>query len=151
MSDVVASDEKSIPAIGSQFALEITGMEITKVKSVSGLALDVADIEHKVVGKNGQEMMVHYPGNTKYDPIKVTRDFTADRSFYDWAKEIMDGSVERRPGAVVRYDFKGDETQRWTFTESWPSEWSLSDLSADGDAVMTESITLQIETLTREK
>lgn len=151
MSDVVASDEKTLPAIASQFSLEIDGMQTAEMKTVSGLSFDVNDIPSVSSSANGAEVQRFNPGTTVFSPISLTRDFTGDKSFYEWQKAIIDGNVERKGGAVVLFDFAGKEQQRWTFTEAWPSSWSLSGLEVSSDAVMTESVTLQIETLERTK
>jgi phage tail-like protein len=49
------------------------------------------------------------------------------------------------------YTSEPKEVGRWTFTEAWPSKWSVSDLDAGSDDLMIESVTLTIELLKREK
>lgn len=149
-ADIVASDETTLPAIASQFALEITGMTTTEIKTISGLSFDVNDIPTVTSGESGREIQRFNPGTTVFSPISFTRDFAGDKEFFDWMKAIIDGqTVERKSGSVVLFDFSGTESQRWNFEEAWPSSWSLSGLEVGADAVMTESITLQIETLER--
>ena len=41
------------------------------------------------------------------------------------------------------------EVDRWNILRAWPSKWSVSDLDASTDDVLTEEIELQIEFIER--
>ena len=150
MSDVTASDEKLIPYVGSQFNVKIDGMTAAQFTEVSGLTIDIQDIE-SVVNEGGGEFTRYGPGTIKYNEITLKRELTTDKQFYEWTKNIFEGKVERKTGTITSHDFSGAAVGEWSLSELWPSKWSASDLDVGSDDVMVEEVTLQVELVKRVK
>ena len=145
------AENHDLEYVGSQFALEIEGVEMARFTECGGLGWETEVIEYKDALKTGKVMTRKRPGQTKYGDITLKRGLSADRMLNDWHKTVMDGKVERKNGSVVIYDLAGSELDRWNFERAWPSKWSASDLSAGSDDVMIEEMTIAIEYLERKK
>ena len=132
--------------LGSQFALELEGIELARFTGCSGLSWTTEVVEYQdSVG--GKIIIRKRPGRTKFDDIVLKRGLSADASLIDWHKKVLDGTVERTNGSIVIYDAAGTEVGRWNFENGWPSKWSASDLDAGSDDVMIEEMTITHEGL----
>lgn len=134
--------------LGSQFALELDGVELARFTGCSGLAYTTEVVEYQDAS-SGTPVIRKRPGRTKYEDIVLKRGLSADKALTDWHQKVLDGAVERANGSIVIYDSTDSEVDRWNFERGWPSKWSASDLSADTDDVMIEELTISHEFLTR--
>ena len=137
--------------VGSQFTLEIGGVELGRFQAVSGLNWETEVIEYKDTTKEGKVVIRKRPGQTKYPDVTFKRGMSADGALLKWYQTVIDGKVERKEGSIVVYDLAGDEIDRWNFEAAWPSKWSASDLDAGSDSVMIEEVTIAVERMERKK
>ena len=137
--------------VGSQFTLEIGGVELGRFQAVSGLNWETEVIEFKDTTKEGKVIIRKRPGQTKYPDVTFKRGMSADGALLKWYQTVMDGKVERKEGSIVVYDLAGDEIDRWNFEGAWASKWSASDLEAGSDSVMIEEVTIAVERMERKK
>ena len=137
--------------LGSQFALEVEGVEMARFTEISGLSWETEVVEYKDTLKTGKVTIRKRPGQTKFGDIGLKRGLSGDRGLSKWYQTVLDGKVERKNGSIVVYDMAGAELDRWNFERGWPSKWSASDLSASSDDVMIEELTIAIEHLERKK
>jgi phage tail-like protein len=144
------ADEHDLEHLGSQFALEIDGVELARFTGCSGLSYTTEVVEYQDT-LAGKVIIRKRPGRTKYDDIVLKRGLSADRKLTDWHQKVLDGSVERQNGSVVIYDAGDTEVDRWNFERGWPSKWSASDLDAGSDDVMIEELTITHEYMERAK
>ncbi|HYD09711.1 MAG TPA: phage tail protein [Acidimicrobiales bacterium] len=135
--------------LGSQFALELEGIELARFTGCTGLAINTEVVEYQDTLANGNPVIRKRPGRTKYEDIVLKRGLSANKAITDWHQKVIDGAVERSNGSIVIYDSTGAEVDRWNFENGWPSKWSGGDLSADTDDVMIEELTISHELLTR--
>ncbi len=134
--------------LGSWFGVEIEGLGPSFFSDVGGLAVDIEVVEKTDTAAD--TVTRKRPGTTKYNELSLKRTLGPDKTFWEWAKSIRDGSKEyRKNGSVIVYDIAGDQIGRWEFTNAWPSKWSASDLDVGSDDLMEEEVTLQIEILVR--
>ena len=135
--------------LGSQFALEIEGVELARFTGCSGLTVTTEVVEYQDTLASGKIVTRKRPGRTTYDDIVLKRGLSADATLIEWHKKVHDGAVERKNGSVVIYDAAGTELARWNFENGWPSVWSASDLDAGSDDVMIEELTIAHEFLAK--
>lgn len=135
--------------LGSQFALELEGIELARFTGCTGLSINTEVVEYQDTLANGNPVIRKRPGRTKYEDIVLKRGLSADKAITDWHQKVVDGAVERSNGSIVIYDSTGAEVDRWNFEAGWPSKWSGGDLSADTDDVMIEELTISHELLKR--
>jgi phage tail-like protein len=134
--------------LGSQFALEIDGVEIARFSGVSGLSYSAEVVEYNEIVE-GKLVTHKRPGRTKYDDIVLKRGLSASTAAIDWFQHVQDGEVQRQNGSIVIYDRAGNELGRWNFERGWPSKWSGGDMDAGSDDIMIEELTITHEFLKR--
>lgn len=133
---------------GSFFGLEIDGLQLGYFTGCSGLSIEFDVIEFKE-GKGEQIVEKKRPGKPTYTEVVLKRGFTPDKALHDWFKDVVDASAPTpyKTGSIVIYDRTQTEVARYSLEQCWPSNLSVSDLSAESDEVMVEELTIQHEFL----
>lgn len=153
---------KDDPLVGTNFFLEINGEVVTNLTSVDGLALEIetADVTQRTPeGKFLQHITMAKPKWTgqltlkRYAPLDMAND-----AIWKWFNKIRTSGMsaanrsgERKHGSIVIYDTTLAEIARWNFTEAWPSKIESDGLDVTKNEPVSETITMQYETLERKK
>ena len=135
--------------LGSQFGLEIDGVELARFTAVSGLGYESEVVTFQDTLADGKVVTRKRPGRISFPDIVLKRGLSADNALVDWYQTVIDGAVERKSGSVVIYDQSSTELGRWNFENAWISKWSASDLDAGSDDIMIEEITISHEYMER--
>jgi phage tail-like protein len=135
--------------LGSQFGLEIDGVELARFTSVSGLGYESEVVTFQDTLADGKIVTRKRPGRINFGDITLKRGLSADNSLVDWYQTVVNGAVERKSGSIVIYDQVSSEIGRWNFENAWISKWSASDLDAGSDDIMIEEITIAHEYMER--
>jgi phage tail-like protein len=140
------------PLVGFSFALQV-GPVTGYFTKVEGLGSETQVIDHKVVDQNGKDLVKKIPGRLEWGDITLSRGITNAMDMWDWRKQVEDGKVEeaRQNGSVMLFDQTGTIVAQWDFVNAWPSKMDGPSLSADGNEVTIESITLVHEGIIRTK
>ena len=135
--------------LGSQFGLEIDGVELARFTGIAGLGYESEVVTFQDTLADGKIVTRKRPGRISFPDIVLKRGLSADNALVDWYQTVVNGSVERKSGSVVIYDQTSSEVGRWNFENAWISKWSASDLDAGSDDVMIEEITISHENMER--
>jgi phage tail-like protein len=135
--------------LGSQFGLEIDGVELARFTSVSGLGYESEVVTFQDTLADGKIVTRKRPGRINFGDITLKRGLSADNALVDWYQTVVNGQVERKSGSIVIYDQVSSEIGRWNFENAWISKWSASDLDAGSDDIMIEEITIAHEYMER--
>ena len=135
--------------LGSQFGLEIDGVELARFTGIAGLGYESEVVTFQDTLADGKIVTRKRPGRISFPDIVLKRGLSADNALVDWYQTVVNGSVERKSGSVVIYDQTSSEVGRWNFENAWISKWSASDLDAGSDDVMIEEITISHEYMER--
>lgn len=138
---------------GFNFHLEIEGVTgdttalVGGFKSVSGFDSSTEVVEFK----QGNDVRVRKkPGRTTYSNIVLERGYTATDDLWEWRKNIEEGKIDRRSGAIIVLDHDGSsEVARYEFFEGWPCKWNVPDFSADQSGMAIEKIEIAVEQVKR--
>src|SRR5207244_12972214 len=78
--------------------IETDGVAMGGVQTIEGL-----EHEHEVVEyHDGDEGVTRFrPGRQKQGRIKIHRDFSATKEFFNWRKTVVDGKTERKSMSIV--------------------------------------------------
>jgi phage tail-like protein len=143
---------KDVEMVGSWFSITLDNGIEGFFTDASGFGYEMEVVEKTESSIKGDTRTRKRPGTAKYGDITLKRTLSPDKKFWNWAKSIRDGSLEYRTnGSLAVFDMSGKELSRWTFTNVWPSKWSASDLDVGSDDLMTEEVTLAVESLVRDK
>jgi phage tail-like protein len=141
----------SDPLTGFSFTVSVGAIE-GYFTEVSGLGSESEVVEHKIIAKGAKESIVRkIPGRLKWGDIVLKRGITSNMDFYKWRKQVEQGKVDaaRLDGTITMLTQDHAPAARWTFTKGWPSKISGPSISAEGNSVGIEELTIVHEGIER--
>jgi phage tail-like protein len=135
------------PYVNFNFLVEIDRIARASFHEVTGLDSTVDIIEHREGGKNTSP--IRLMGQAKHANIVLKWGITLDKELYQWHRNVVEGSPDRRNGSVVLLNRRGIEVVRWNFVRAWPTKYTVPSLTAEASDVAIESIELVHEGLER--
>jgi len=153
MPSPVIDSSREDPLVGFSFALDVGGKIKGYFTEVSGLGSEHDVMEHKVVTKEGREVIMKVPGRLKFGDIVLKRGITSNLDMWNWRKEVEDGKVNsaRMNGSIIMFDQELKEKARWNFFRGWPSKISGPTPKADSNEIGIEELTIAHERIERAK
>jgi phage tail-like protein len=107
---------------GAQFKIEIDGITVAAFREADGLSVHREVVEYHEGGENTKTHKLLGP--TRWSNIVLRRGITDSMDFYDWMKKTIDAAtIERKNGAIIATDQKGQPKMRWDFTGGWPCRY----------------------------
>lgn len=140
----MATGDRNDPYRGFNFRVEIDNTAVAAFSEASGLTFDVDPVEYR----EGTDLPLHVrklTGLRKFANIALKRGFTDNKDLWEWYKAVLNGTVERRDGAVVLMDEDRKDVLRWNFTEGWICKWEGPAMNATANDVAIESIEICVE------
>ena len=129
------------------FLVELDGIARAAFQECSGFDSTIDVIEHREGGDI--TALRKLPGMTKYSNIQLKWGITDDMALYNWHRDIVNGTLERKNGSIVLLGRDGQEVARWNFIRAWPTKYDGPDLNAEGNDVAIEMIELAHEGVER--
>lgn len=125
---------------------------IPGVSKVSGLRRTTETVANR--GGGDEDVPVLSPGETTYEPIRLERGRTHDKTFEQWANKVHNATDDvgketslkdyKRDLRIVLKNEAGQVVMAFNVFDCWPSEYvALEELDARASETATESITLQ--------
>ena len=140
------------PLIGFNFMLELEGAAAGYFTECSGVGSENEVIEHKVVNKQGQEIVRKIPGRLKWQDISLKRGITSDLEIWEWRQTVVEGKLAdaRKNITITMMDRTYEPVAAWHFTNAWPSKVTGPALKADSNEFGVEELTIVHEGMYRE-
>jgi phage tail-like protein len=141
------------PMIGAHFEVSV-GAVTGYFTEVSGLGSESEVVDHKIMAKGVKEPVIRkIPGRLKWGDIALKRGITKNMDFYKWRQQVEQGKVDaaRLDGTIIMYDQNMNPVASWEFYKAWPSKIGGPSLSADGNSVGIEELTIVHEGIKRLK
>jgi phage tail-like protein len=138
------------PQVGpGAFTVDIDDVSVDGVRTIDLPRLSTGEVE---ASGDGAQRTVG--GRTEYEDLEMERGVRKDEStLWDWRSTVEAGKVEegRKTVTVLLGNGQGTERVGWEFSNAWPRGYEPPqlDVSADGDEVATESVTVTFERMTR--
>jgi phage tail-like protein len=129
------------------FLVEIDGVTRAAFHEVSGFDSTIDVIEHREGGEN--TTLRKLPGMTKYSNIVLKWGITDDVQLYQWHRDVVNGTTQRKNGSIVLLNRAGAEVARWNFVRAWPTKYDGPDFNAEGNDVAIETLELAHEGVER--
>ena len=129
--------------LASRFQVELDGIMVGGIHTVEGL-----EHEHEIVEyHDGDDGVTHFrPGRQKPGKIKITKDFSSTKEFYNWRAQVVAGKVHRASMSIIIHNDAGEEAMRYNLYECWPTKYYGPALNARNSAHATEAIEIAFET-----
>jgi phage tail-like protein len=140
------------PLLGFNFMLELEGAVAGYFTECSGIGSEHEIAEHKVVDKQGHEIIRKIPGRIKYQDVTLKRGITSDLELWKWREDVIDGKMDtaRKNCTITMLDRSYQPVALWNFFNAWPSKVTGPSLKADDNSVGVEEVTIVHEGLARE-
>lgn len=140
----MATDTHYYPPLGFYYRVEF-GVSQNKgdvrFQSVSGLTVEYDYESFKEGGENRFEHKL--PVRTKYADLVLKRGMLTDSSVIDWmTRAFRDREFEPTDLTVILLNERGDPLRTWKITHAIPKKWSVSDLDANTNAIVVETLEL---------
>lgn len=135
-------------SVGHSFGVEYDGIVIKQITEVSGLKMEQDAIELKEnSAADGKYTVKKLPGRPKAGEVTLSRGLTEDTSFEKWMQSSHFGKMTeaRKSGAILVFDFEGNELKRYEMLNAWPKSLEISTLKAGDTSVLTEKLTITHE------
>lgn len=154
MAQFTTNPERFDPYKNFKFRVLMDGRYVAGVSKVSSLKRTTNMVEHREGGDPSTTRKS--PGRTEYEAITLERGVTHDEDFEKWANKVWNfGSglgaevslADFRKDIVIEvYNEAGQLVITYKVYRCWVSEYqALSELDANGEAVLIESIKLENE------
>ncbi|MCU0388604.1 MAG: phage tail protein [Chitinophagaceae bacterium] len=135
------------PPVGFHFRVEFIGVgnnNDTRFQSVSGLTMEYDVETFKEGGENRFEHKL--PGRSKFADLSLKRGMLSDSEVIKWLLGILrDRDFINHKPAVVQVSLlneKHEPLRTWEFIDAWPKKWSVSDLNAQENSIVVETLEL---------
>lgn len=119
----------------------------TRFQTVSGLTVEYETEEYK---EGGENRFVHkLPVRTKYSDLVLKRGMLVRSEVLDWfLRAFRDRIFEPRDVAVVLMNEQGQPLRTWKVAHAVPRKWSVSDLNANENSIVVETLELTYQYFT---
>ncbi len=132
------------PPVGFHFKVEFVGIgndNDIRFQSVSGLAIEYDTESFKEGGENRFEHKL--PLRTKYADLSLKRGMLTDSKVIEWCmKAFVNREFKPVQVNVILLNEKHEPLKRWEVIDAWPKKWSVSDLNAQENSVVIETLDL---------
>jgi phage tail-like protein len=116
-----------------------------RFQSVSGLAVEYTT---ETVIEGGENRFEHVlPVRTQYSNLVLKRALVTDSALVEWCRAAFEDR-EFQPATVTVHllNPEGDPLRSWQVSRAWPLKWSISDLNAEENGLVIESLELSYRT-----
>jgi phage tail-like protein len=143
--------DRNDPVTAFKFQLKIQGMDTIDFTEASGFDNNTQVVDHQQVDRSGRAVFIKQFGNVKWGDITLKRGFNSDKTLWNLRQKVVDGkhAEARKDGSIVGLSADGTPVIQFDFINGWLSSWKSSGLSAKGNEVLTEEVTLVHEGLKR--
>ena len=134
-----------IDPLGSfNFEVQIPGITGPAFTEVSGLELEAAVIEYRE-GNDTALTVRKLPGLIKYGNITLKRGLTSNHSLWDWARQTVQGNVQRVAISIILMNDQRQAIVRWNIHNAWVCKYEGPMLNAKANDVAMESVEIAHE------
>jgi len=116
-----------------------------RFQSVSGLSVEYVT---ETVVEGGENRFEHVlPVRTQYADIVLKRALVTDSALVEWCRAAFEDR-EFSPATVTIHLLNpdGDPLRSWHVDRAWPKKWSISDLNAEENSLVIETLELSYRT-----
>jgi phage tail-like protein len=141
----MAGANRNDPYKAFNFLVEIDGIQAAGFTECTGLSTETDIIEYREGNERGGIRKI--PGLTKFSNVTLKRGLTQNRDLWNWRKVVINGSVDRRSGAIVVLGDDHAPVARFQFREGWPSKWEGPRFNAKSSEIAIETLEIAHEGL----
>ena len=140
------------PLLGFNFLLELEGAIAGYFSECSGVGSENEIVEHKVVDKQGHEVVRKIPGRLKWQDVTLKRGITSSLQIWEWRQQVIEGKMAdaRKNISITMLDRTYNPVAIWHFSGAWPSKVTGPSFKSDSNEFGVEEVTIVHEGMYRE-
>jgi phage tail-like protein len=140
------------PLLGFNFMLELDGAMAGYFTECSGVGSENEIVEHKVVDKQGHEVVRKIPGRLKWTDISLKRGITSDLQIWNWRQTVIEGKMTdaRKSVTITMLDREYSPVAKWNFANAWPSKVTGPSFKSDDNSFGVEELSIVHEGMYRD-
>jgi phage tail-like protein len=134
------------------FTFEPKGSSPVKVRcqEVSGLSKEMTTEELIEGGEN--RFVYRFPKGTKYNNLVLRRGMKVESKVIDWIRDAIDNFDFSPANVTVNLlNTEHEPLVTWEFQRCWPVKWTTSDLKAQDNAIVIETLELNYDFYSQKK
>ena len=135
----MATGDRKDPYRGFNFRIELDNTSVAAFRDCSGLTLNTDAVDYRE-GTDAWLSVRKLTGLRKFSNITLKRGYTDNKDLWNWYKNVLNGSADRRNGAIVLQDEQHNDVLRWNFQNGWICKWEGPTMTATSNDVAIESI-----------
>lgn len=151
-----------IPPCGFHFRVSFSGVsgmdsdEQQRFQDVGGLSFEIETETLREGGENRFEYKL--PKRVKYPNLVLKRGMITNKVLINWINDAMSGFFWAPPVTffspadilITLMDDAGEPIAVWNVVQAYPVKWSMSDLNANGNTIVVETIELAYQYFERQ-
>ncbi|MEV7090549.1 phage tail protein [Streptomyces sp. NPDC093085] len=141
------SMEQGDALLAHNFGIQIDGITVETLHSVSELGNQQDVIEYAQVTENGQPIVRKLPGVKKAGEVTIVRGAQPSPVFSEWLDTSVKGDMgsARKNASVVYMDSMKQPIKRVNLRNAWCSSRMVSGVTAGEASVVTETVVIVYE------
>lgn len=142
------------PPTGFHFKVEVLDLPPNdfdvRFTEVGGLSVELATEE---VAEGGENRFVQkYPTRAKYPELVLKRGLLRNSEVWNWVRQcIEDYQIEPKSVDIKLLNEAHQPLMTWHVVGAYPTKWAVTDLNANSNAVVVESLQLFYQYFTVDK
>jgi len=132
------------PPVGFHFKVEFQGIgndNDVRFQTVSGLNVEYDTESIKEGGENRFEHKL--PTRTKFSDLSLKRGMLTDSEVIKWVKKaLFDREFKPAQIIITLLNPEHQPLKVWKVNNAWPRKWSVSDLNANENSIVVETLEL---------
>lgn len=142
------------PPTGFHFKVEVLDLPPNdfdvRFTEVGGLSVELATEE---VAEGGENRFVQkYPTRAKYPELVLKRGLLRNSEVWNWVRQcIEDYQIEPKSVDIKLLNEEHQPLMTWHVVGAYPTKWAVTDLNANSNAVVVESLQLFYQYFTVDK
>jgi phage tail-like protein len=134
------ADTRKDPFVAFRFEVRLDDLAVAGFSECSGLQMETEVQDYSEGGLNTN--LLKFPTRTKQSNLVLKRGIV-DQVMWSWYRDLTQGVVKRRNGAVIVRDPSGGTVvMEWQFRDAFPSKWTGPELNATQSNVAVETLEL---------
>jgi phage tail-like protein len=138
------------PYANFNFLVELDQVVRAAFQQVSGLDSTIEVVEYR---EGGDPVTRKLAGRTTFSNIVLKWGLAVDNELYEWHRAISQDpsnlAAERRGGAILLQNSRGETIVRWEFERAWPTKYTAPEMNAESSDIAIETIELAHEGVKR--
>jgi phage tail-like protein len=125
------------PQVRFEVTVPALNVHVGFFTQATGLTAQVDVLEYLEGGRN--DMVHKLPSRIKQGNITLKRGVTTEGALLAWFKATV-VKVQPTDLTIKLYDSASQPQRTWSFAQAYPVKWTVSDLNAGGNEIMTETL-----------